>query len=194
MFKKLYDNKVLWQMETGDRLAIFYILANLKRRHYAVEVGTYKGGLLKELVKAFNKVASIDIDHSQVDNKDTYKNAEWIERDSSVGITKALTNEAPDLLVIDGSHSYEGVKQDIRLALSHHNAPGIILVHDAAYPPAKKALEEIKTNYFVDLNFVPGVKFGETQIGGFALFVNTEVYNDFNKNWRMWKKKYVKSY
>ncbi|MEL6149249.1 MAG: class I SAM-dependent methyltransferase [Chloroflexota bacterium] len=49
---------------------------------------------------------------------------------------------AIDLLFIDGDHAYEGVSRDLRLYLPHLRPGGTLIMHDSAYPPVRRAIDE----------------------------------------------------
>ena len=48
-----------------------------------------------------------------------------------------------DLLFVDGDHSWEGVTRDLRCYLPKLQSPAILVMHDSAYPPVKKAIVEL---------------------------------------------------
>lgn len=47
------------------------------------------------------------------------------------------------LLFVDGDHEWEGVTKDLELYLPLLEPGGILVMHDTAYPPVRRALEEI---------------------------------------------------
>lgn len=53
-----------------------------------------------------------------------------------------------DLLIVDGDHSYEGVKRDLEAWLSHMNKGGIVFLHDY----------DATDTEFADMERYPGVK------------------------------------
>jgi predicted O-methyltransferase YrrM len=61
---------------------------------------------------------------------------------SDIGDTryKSLT---PDMVFIDGDHSYEGVARDIKYWGSRLKPGGLLSGHDSGYEPIKKALQDL---------------------------------------------------
>lgn len=175
---ELYDNTPLWQMAPYERASLLYVInkieQNTKNKITAVEIGSYCGGFTKELLKHFDNVFSIDIDHSKIPKNIAYHPClKQIEGDSSKVLKSVLSIRLVDFILVDGDHSYNGVKNDLEAiakSLPPTSSP-LIFVHDAAYPDSRKALQEFKekyTKYEVDLNFAPGLPFGETKVGGLA--------------------------
>ena len=181
----LYNNTPLWQMGPYERASLLYAIHTIKNCYpfanlTAIEVGSYFGGFTKELLKTFNTVFSLDIDHSKL-QQECIDDARLkrILGDSKVTLPKILKQTDPDFILIDGDHSYNGVKGDLQAivdSLREESRP-FIFVHDAAYPESRKALEEFKksnSEYEVDVNFAPGVPFGETCVGGLAFICKKE--------------------
>lgn len=84
------------------------------------------------------------VDYITADSADTGK--DWI------GVHKL------DLLIIDGDHSYEGVKRDLDAWLKHVKPNGLIFLHDydadgtcfagvERYPGVKQAIEECSAHW-----------------------------------------------
>ena len=49
----------------------------------------------------------------------------------------------PDMVFIDGDHSYEGVKKDIKFWSTRLKVGGLLCGHDSGYPPIQQALKEL---------------------------------------------------
>jgi len=84
---------------------------------------------------------------------------EWTGNSHSDECDQALTkwSVAFDLILIDGDHSYEGVRQDTYLAIKHAASPCIILYHDAVSGKAvARWLTELKQGK------VPGLTYLQT--------------------------------
>lgn len=173
--QKLYDQRILWQMSAAERMTLNYIVDRMEVRNTVIEVGSYKGGCTKFLSEKFNKVISIDIDHSEIVDLVSYNNVKWMTGFSSEMIPIALReNKEVHLIIIDGDHNYNSVLSDISMCMNFNRyTKPIILIHDAAYEPTHKAIMDVKRNsnedYFIDEKFVPGEPFNGGMIGGLGL-------------------------
>lgn len=172
--QKLYDNRVLWQMSAAERMALHFIIGGMMQRETVIEVGSYKGGCTKYLSERFDKVISIDIDHSEIVDLASYENVKWMCGFSSEMLPIALReNKEVRLIIIDGDHSYNGVLSDISMCMNFNRyTKPVILIHDAAYEDTHRAIMDIKklsNDYFIDEKFVPGEPFNDGMIGGLGL-------------------------
>jgi hypothetical protein len=174
MFKELYDQTVLWQMSPSERMAMFYIFNKMPMRRTAIEIGSFKGGFTKVLSEHFKRVISIDIDHSNIVDKEAYNNVTWLTGTSAEWLSIMAFNVDVDFILVDGDHTYESVFIDLDLILYHLKSSALVLVHDAEYSESKKALQDIvdkyKNEYDSDLYFVRGDEFKGNKVGGLALF------------------------
>jgi hypothetical protein len=181
--------EVLWQMSLSEKAAILYLLGKLDNHSVALEIGSYKGGLLHVLSQHFDKVYSLDIDHSTIIDKEQYGNVVWIEGDSKETLLPLIqeinaSGEDVGFILVDGDHSYDTVVQDIDNILSYvPQGETLLLVHDSWYKETRDAIN--KSNWsvcpyvvMVEKDFVPGDMIGSDEgnlfIGGLALvFMST---------------------
>lgn len=191
MFKKLYDNDPLWQMNPAERMAIYYILDRLSivkvyrpmRNKICVEVGSFKGGLTRVLADYFEEVISIDIDHSLI-NRDM-ANVRYLTGDSKILLPKYLETVSPNMIILDGDHSYNGLLADLQNSMRLIKDDCIILCHDSGYKECRRAIdtaiqsfvpenssnETVMNIYTYDIDFVPSMhRLGDDLAdGGLAL-------------------------
>lgn len=173
---ELTDNTVLWQMSMAERATIFHLLGKLPKRGTAIEIGSYKGGFTRVLSKHFNKVYSLDIDHSNIVDKDSFGNVEWITGDSKETLPKLILElDEIDFILIDGDHSYEAVLQDIQNVLEYvPKSDTILLIHDSWYEPSRNAINRADWNgcpyvHYIEKDLVTGDAHGRVLVGGLAL-------------------------
>lgn len=130
-------------------------LSNYKINSY-LEVGCRWGGtfiITSELLRTKNKkLKSYACDIIQMSDvlteyqklgKFTYIN------DSSLNLTKESVQDSVDLILIDGDHSYDGVKKDFENCLKLYS-PKYVAFHDIlsdACPDVVRFWNEIKENY-----------------------------------------------
>jgi hypothetical protein len=193
---EILKNETLWQMSYAEKASIFYLLDKMKNRGVAIEIGTYHGGFLKVLSRYFDKVYSCDIDHSNVDNKDSYKNITWIEGDSKETLPKLIeqinnNGEDVNFILVDGDHGYETALQDINNVLKYvPKNETVILIHDSWYSPSREAINQADWNsnlfvHLVEKDFCTGdIIYSATEgnifVGGLAIAIlsNMEREND----------------
>lgn len=53
----------------------------------------------------------------------------------------------PDMVFIDGDHTYEGARRDIQIWYPQLKPGGLISGHDSGHPPIRQALAELLPNY-----------------------------------------------
>lgn len=173
-----------WHMSRNERYAFIKLLEKIKPKT-AIEIGCFKGGSLEVLSKYCEKVYSIDINpevKKSLDGK--FSNAEIHIGKSSVVVPRILkkiadNNEELQFVLIDGEHTFKGVKSDISHFLKIEPKNNIFIVfHDSFNPICRKAIK--KTNYnnspyvhYVELDFISGVfnpkKLYRQMWGGLAL-------------------------
>ena len=184
MINELLNTDVLWQMSIAEKAAIFYLLGKMKSKTVAVEVGSYKGGFTRVLSRHFDKVYSLDIDHSQIVDKEQFKNVVWVQGDSRQTLPDLIDIIEPvNLILIDGDHEYETVLADINNVLAYKpKGDMVLLIHDSWYAPTREAINKAAWNdnpyvHLVEKDFVPGDLIGGPGgnffVGGLALAVLT---------------------
>lgn len=184
MHDLMSNYEVLWQMSLSEKAAILYLLSKLDKHSVALEIGSYKGGLLRVLSQHFDKVYSLDIDHSAIVDKEQYDSVVWVEGDSKETLPSLIqeinaSGEDVGFILIDGDHSYDTAIQDIDNILSYvPQGETLLLVHDSWYKETRDAIN--KTNWnespyvvMVEKDFVPGDMIGSDEgnlfVGGLAL-------------------------
>ena len=151
-----------WQMAIGQRAAIEGLLAQLEPE-LAIEVGTAHGGSLRRIATHSREVHSFDLqlglDRSQFDN------VVWHEGDSHRLLPETLARFATegrnvDFALVDGDHSYDGVKEDLEhLLASDAVARTVVVLHDTMNEDVRAGIESVEFERwpkvaFTDLNFV----------------------------------------
>ncbi len=151
-----------WQMAIGQRAALEGLLAQMKPK-LAVEVGTAQGGSLGRIATHSEHVHSFDlafeVDRSQ------FSNVTFHEGDSHELLPSVLSDfhaagQTVEFALVDGDHSYEGVKKDLQHLLdSDAVSRTVIVLHDAMNEDVRAGIESVDfESYpkvaFTDLNFV----------------------------------------
>lgn len=75
-------------------------------------------------------------------NTNAYTHIIQVHRGYSYDVVGDFTQPL-DLLFVDGDHSWEGVTTDLKLYVPLMKPNGILVMHDTAYPPVRKALETV---------------------------------------------------
>ena len=115
-------------------------LDEMSSHKIAVEIGSYDGGCLHAYIELFEKVISIDLE-----NRSNLKKVNYIIGDSKKGLsllkeTIGGKNTKIDFLMIDGDHTYNGVKADFELYSKLVRKGGIIAFHDIIDSPLHREL------------------------------------------------------
>lgn len=94
------------------------------------------------------------LDNIRAANIDT-KRINWYRGDSKkVKISKLILENGIDLLFVDGDHSYEGAKEDLKRWSQHVKKSGVILVHDCACSTNKTPHEQHHAVYSAVQHFL----------------------------------------
>lgn len=152
-------------MSFGERAALEGILAQV-RPGLAIEIGTAEGGNLRRMAAHCELVYSIDVDHQPV-GEGVPANVRLLTGDSATLLPELLrslqdTGQAVNLALVDGDHSYEGVRRDIvGLLDSPCTACSVILVHDTMNAEVRAGVESVSIEdqpgvVYYELDFVPG--------------------------------------
>ena len=170
MFERLKEGNILWQMSLAEKIILEKVIMALPSKKNVIEIGSYHGGCTNFLSKHFNTVHSVDISYKHF--KPMHKNIVKHEGISYL-LVPELLKKKPELIIVDGDHEYEGVKKDLEAIATHIKFDTVILVHDAAYAPSKKAVQEFAElklpGFTTDIDFQPGVPMGNIMVGGFSL-------------------------
>jgi hypothetical protein len=182
------------QMSFGERAALEGVLAEIRPR-IALEIGTAEGGNLRRISRFSEHVHSIDVDHSPVGD-DVPPNVE-LHTGSSAQVLPGLLaqlssiDQGLDLVLVDGDHSYEGVKSDLQILLrSSCVARSVILVHDTMNAEVRAGVEDVHVDeypgvVYFEPDFVPGYVYrrgaaANSAWGGLGLILtDRERYGDY---------------
>ena len=164
----IYPNCLLnnWQMNDSERIALDALLARIKPR-VAIEIGTFCGGSLSLIRQYCEVVFSLDIDPSVRTNFAWMENVSFLtgnSHDLLPPLFNALEAAAmsPELILIDGDHSPEGVRLDIECVLDFvPRKPCLVVMHDTANAGCRAGQLAARWGrsayvHYVDLDFVPG--------------------------------------
>jgi predicted O-methyltransferase YrrM len=118
------------QQKPKEFYGLLKAISEMQNNKIAVEIGSYDGGCLHAYVLLFEKVISIDLQ-----NRSRLKEVDYIIGDSRKTLpmlkeTIGGKNTKIDFLMIDGDHSYDGVKADFELYHKLVRKGGIIAFHD----------------------------------------------------------------
>ena len=150
-FNFKFEEFNLAPLQNKEELKTFLEICVMKKPKTVIEIGTAAGGTLFLLCKVLDensKIVSIDLPegdfggelypnwkkpiyHSFAKNKqelllirDNSQNKETLEK------VKKLVGDKIDLLIIDGDHTYPGVKKDFELYSQIVSQDGLIIFHD----------------------------------------------------------------
>jgi hypothetical protein len=117
------------------------------RPECAIEIGTYRAGSLAVVSKYSRKVYSLDIDPACRDNYgDQFSNVEFVIGHSQTTLPAVLdkirdSGEALNFVLIDGSHTEDGVREDLNALLCYQPAaPLYIIMHDSFNPACRRGI------------------------------------------------------
>jgi len=175
-----------WHMSRNERYAFIKLLEKIRPK-VAIEIGCFKGGSLEVLSKFSGKVYSIDIDYKVKEDLDgKFENAEIHIGDSAIVVPEILekidrNNEELEFVLIDGEHTYKGVKQDITHFLKYTPQKTLFIIfHDSFNPICRKGIRKADYNaseyvHYVEIDFISGIfnpgKLFRQMWGGLALVV-----------------------
>tara|TARA_B100000900_G_C20587498_1_gene720221 strand:- start:237 stop:1013 length:777 start_codon:yes stop_codon:yes gene_type:complete len=180
------DSDLEWQMSRAEKYCLIEILRKINPE-VAIEVGTYKGGSLQVLSKFSKTVHSIDISPEPkkfLNSK--FNNVKFHVGDSNKLLDELISkikleNKKIEFILIDGDHTKEGVKKDIKAIISHEfNNPLTIIIHDSFNPQCRKGIKSINYKLYkniehIDLDYITGClspnKDYNEMWGGFGIIV-----------------------
>jgi hypothetical protein len=154
-----------WQMNHSERMTLRALLEHVKPR-CAIEVGTYWGGSLSLMAQHAQVVFSIDIDPMPPSVR-VFPNVSFLTGPSELLLPILLDELSrqeldPQLILVDGDHSREGVARDLDIILKHSpRVPMWVVMHDGMNPGCRAGMLAADWSasphvHFVDLDFVPG--------------------------------------
>ena len=156
-----------WLMTPAERLSLIALLHTLRPR-CAIEVGTAAGGSLQVLADFSDRVFALDWRFAVPDAVRTQlSHVAFVEGDSHQtlpALMRRLHREGIPVgfVLIDGDHSYAGVKQDIEAVIA---APPLttcyLVLHDSFNPEVRQGMRDAawtSSPYVqsVELDFVQG--------------------------------------
>jgi hypothetical protein len=164
-----------WQMSFGERAALEGVLSQL-RPALAVEIGTAEGGSLERIAAHSREVHSIDITHEPV-TRALPKHVTFHTGSSARLLAPLLESFVAagrqlDFALVDGDHSYEGVRADLASLLDcDATVRCAILVHDTMNAEIRAGIESLRLDecarvVYYELDFVPGYMYREGECSG----------------------------
>lgn len=128
------------QQKPKEFHGLLNVLSEMQSHKIAVEIGSYDGGCLHAYNQIFEKVISIDLA-----NRSRLKEVDYIIGDSKKALPSLKQiiggkNTKIDFLMIDGDHTYDGVKADFELYHKLVRKGGVIAFHDILDTPLHREL------------------------------------------------------
>ena len=156
-----------WWMTQQERLAVISLLERIKPE-CAIEVGTLDGGSLSAIARFSKKVYSLDCDPgSKKKLAGKFPNVEFVigySNDTLPPLLEKLQNNRTpvEFVLIDASHTTEGVKNDIENLIKYiPQKPLYIVIHDSFMPECRQGMMQADWAsspyvHFVEIDFIPG--------------------------------------
>jgi hypothetical protein len=163
-----------WLMETMDRFVLLGVLSSLQVERI-LWVGVYAGKDLEVIRRRHPQVSIEAIDISAKHLSENAMEGGWIKfhlGDSKETIPKVTQTFKPDLIYIDGDHSYEAVLADLKCSFEYKEA--IIMGHDWHHPPVQAAVTEmarLNPEWHLKVLETPITHIFDSTYGGFFLFL-----------------------
>ncbi|MBF0430817.1 MAG: class I SAM-dependent methyltransferase [Fibrobacteria bacterium] len=159
-----------WMMTGGERMALIGILKMFEPAS-VLEFGCRFGGATKWMSELSHEVVTVDIDSNCEKYISHLDNVRFLNMTTQEAASLLRKEEKKfDMVFVDADHTYAGVYKDL---LDAFQLGDIILFHDAYMTAcrkgAKKALKN--TNYFYDLDFVPGYLQANGLWGGLGIVI-----------------------
>jgi hypothetical protein len=167
MLPEIFEDSV-WQMSLGERAAVEGLLSQLKPE-LALEIGSMEGACLRRIAAHAREVHSFDLAPPTLAQPD---NVSLHTGDSHELLAPFLAELAErgrnvDLVIVDGDHSPEGVRQDLEDLLdSSAVARTVILLHDTTNERVRRGIDAVRLTAWpkvarVELDWIPGRLFAE---------------------------------
>jgi len=125
----------VWLMSHAERSALLQVLRQAQPAG-AIEVGTAGGGSLEQIRQHARLTVSIDIlPEVKTQLAPVMPNVEFLTGDSKMLIPQALQlcaerQQPPGFALIDGDHTYDGVKKDFEMYRPLVRKGGLVAFHD----------------------------------------------------------------
>jgi hypothetical protein len=153
----------LWQMTIGERAALEGILSQIKPR-LALEIGTANAGSLKRIAAHSQEVHSFDMELPP--GADDFDNVRFHTGNSHELLRPWLDEVVRggrriDFALVDGDHTAEGVRADVRDILDSGALEGVMVLHDAMNPEVRRGIRGVdiagyEAVRYIDLDLIPG--------------------------------------
>jgi Methyltransferase domain len=158
----------IWQMSLGERAAVEGVLAQLQPS-LAIEIGSAEGACLRRIAAYAGEVHSFDLQPPSLELPDNVTLHTGDSHELLAPFLAELSEQDRniDLVIVDGDHSPEGVRQDLEDMLdSRALACSIILIHDAANERVRRGVDAVHFAAWpkvahVELDWIPGQLFAE---------------------------------
>ncbi len=158
---------LLWQMSSSERLTVIALLDQI-RPQLSLEIGTYRGGSLQVLSHFSQRVLSVDVrPEVPIELAGRFSNVAFHTGNSSEVLPQVVSELnrnriTPGFILIDGTHSTEGVRTDINSVLGlKPTKEVVVLLHDSFNPGCRQVMRDAARHecpyvHEVELDFVPG--------------------------------------
>jgi len=159
-----------WLMGPDERLAILGLLDIIKPDS-VLEIGHFHGGCTRWLAQKAKIVYSVDIDAHVIQNCEQWSNVTPLHMRSSAAFEMfGKENRRFDLAIIDGDHSEDGAREDLRASLPLCD---FIIMHDTSNPQCRAGYVQALagTTYYHVLDLVEGVAQEDGLWGGIGIAV-----------------------
>lgn len=131
------------------------VLASLAKGLVCVEIGSNEGRSSTYIAQVAKRLTCVDVFASKNIRENFIRNmAEFTNVFVCVGNSSVaagiIDDRSVDLLLVDGSHVYEDVRDDIHFMLPKMKIDGVIVFHDLDhpdYPGVRKAVEEMGKDF-----------------------------------------------
>lgn len=144
---KLKDNNIKGWMSVEE---LTFLYETAKEMKDVVEIGSYKGRSTKALIESGTKVIAIDnwkgnndLRVTDKDYQEFLKNTKGSDNLTTIvgdSVESAKYIDSVDMVFLDGDHTYDGVKRDIKAWLP--KAKKLLCGHDYDLPEVKQAVDE----------------------------------------------------
>lgn len=132
-----------WQMSWGERFALEGLLSEL-RPGLAVEIGTAEGGSLARIARHSGEVHAIDVQRTAAAVPENVQIHVGDSREVLPRLLAELTDQGRnvDFVLVDGDHSADGVRADLRNLLSSPAVGrAVIVCHDTMNEETRAGIE-----------------------------------------------------
>lgn len=152
-----------WQMSWGERFALEGLLSQLRPR-LAIEIGTAEGGSLMRIAEHCGEVHALDLVRTEAAVPGNVELHVGDSRELLPALLAGLADRGRnvDFALVDGDHSADGVRADLRCLLaSPAVGKTVIVCHDTMNEETRAGIEAASPKDFekvrlVELDLLPG--------------------------------------